>query len=571
MSIYLLSLSHKTTPLKVRSWFAYDDTQKVHVLEALLECEGIDEAVVLSTCNRMEIYCHGADRESYTTGQILESMEQAAVKAACERAQGCREVGSYFRRYCDRQAIHHLFRVTAGLDSMVLGEDQILGQVKQAYEFSHERGYCQVYLNTLFRDAVTGAKRVKTDTELSKTPVSTATLAVKAAEERLKGLQGRKMMIIGATGRIGNIILKNVQGILGLEVIVTMRSHSSPDRLGHGLKYQIIPYEDRYQWMEDMDVVISATSSPHYTVTAYETEQHVKTLKERVFLDLAVPPDIEKAKLPMTWYYNMEDMIQLARRNNEQKLAELSTADRIIEEYENQFYKWLLYKANQPVMETWKENVIREVAEKGAEAAISRLLYQFREAGSVEEVEGFLSALGRVNKEEQKRNRARPAARTRGSKEEEAYFPLFFPLKSRKVLVVGAGKIACRRAETLAEFGARVRMVAPHGTEQAARMERDGTVQWEKRCFAPEDILGCELVIAATDDAQVNRQVACLCREKQILVNHAGDKGLCDFYFPGIAREGSLVAGVTASGRDHRLASEITGRLQSWLKQFARS
>ena len=114
-------------------------------------------------------------------------------------------------------------------------------------------------------------------------------------------------------------------------------------------------------------------------------------------------------------------------------------------------------------------------------------------------------------------------------------------------------------------------MVAPQGNEQALRLERDGAVKWEKRCFVPEDSKDCELVIAATDDSQVNRQIALFCREQQILVNHAGDKGLCDFYFPGIAREGNLVAGVTASGKDHKMASEITGRLQSWLKQFAHS
>ena len=580
MSIYLLSLSHKTTPLEIRSWFAYDDTEKNHILEELLQWNGIDEAVVLATCNRMEIYCHGTDKELYPAGSILEGMEQAAVNGAREQMRRCQKeqaeeglkgIGGYFRRYCDRQAVHHLFQVAAGLDSMVLGEDQILGQVKQAYEFSHERGYCQVYLNTLFRDAITGAKRVKTDTELSKTPVSTATLAVKAAEEKLKGLSGRKMMIIGATGRIGNIILKNVQGIPDLEIYVTMRSHSSPEKLGHGLRYQVISYEERYQWMDEMDVIISATSSPHYTMTAYEMEQHVKKVKERVFLDLAVPPDIEKPNLSLAWYYNIEDMTQLARRNNEQKMAELATADRIIEEYENRFYKWLLYKGKQPVMEEWKETIIRDVAEKGAEAAISRLLYKIREAGSVEEVEGFLSAVGKANEEERRKDQMRPAARMKGLREEEAYFPLFFPLKNRKVLVVGAGKIACRRAEALAEFGARVWMVAPQGNEQALRLERDGAVKWEKRCFVPEDIKDCELVIAATDDSQVNRQIALLCREQQILVNHAGDKSLCDFYFPGIAREGNLVAGVTASGKDHKMASEITGRLQSWLKQFAHS
>lgn len=584
MGIYLLSLSHKTTPLAVRSLFAYSERGKIQVLEELLESDLIDEAVVLSTCNRTEIYCHGSGKEHWA-GRILEAMENAAVRAAAgaesretggagageETVLKAEDVRRFIRRYHGRQAIHHLFQVAAGLDSMVLGEDQILGQVKQAYEFSHERGYCRIYLNTLFRDAVTGAKRVKTDTELSRTSVSTASLAVKAAQERLGGLKGKRMMIIGATGRIGNIILKNVQQIAGLEIYVTMRSHSSPDKLGRGLRYQTIAYEDRYLQMDEMDVIVSATSSPHYTVTAYELEQHIKTKKPRVFVDLAVPADIEKPKISEAWYYDIEDMTELARLNNQQKQAQVQAADQIIEEYEDRFIKWLLYKGSQDVMEEWKESAIRDVAEKGAEAAISRLLYQIREAGTVEQVEGFLAALKKVNEEEKRRDQARPVSVSKRKQENTAaHFPLFFNLDGKRVLVVGAGKIASRRAEALAEFGAKVRMVAPDGTKQAARLAMDGLVHWERRCFMPEDIDGCDLVIAATDDSQVNRQAAELCREKQILVNHAGDKSLCDFYFPGIAREGNLVAGITASGTDHKMASEVTGRLQSWLKQFAR-
>ena len=572
MGIYLLSLSHKTTPLAVRSLFAYSEREKLQVLEELLESDLIDEAVVLSTCNRMEIYCHGSGKEHWD-GRILEAMENAAVRAAAgaENVLKVEDIRRFIRRYHGRQAVHHLFQVAAGLDSMVVGEDQILGQVKQAYDFSHERGYCRIYLNTLFRDAVTGAKRVKTDTELSRTSVSTASLAVKAAQERLGGLKGKRMMIIGATGRIGNIILKNVQQISGLEIYVTMRSHSSPDKLGRGLRYQTIAYEDRYLRMDEMDVIVSATSSPHYTVTAYELEQHIKTKKPRVFVDLAVPADIEKPKISEAWYYDIEDMTELARFNNQQKQAQVQAADQIIEEYEDRFIKWYLYKGSQEAMEEWKESAIRDVAEKGAEAAMSRLLYQIREAGTVEEVEGFLAVLKKVNEEEKRRDQARPVSVSKKKQENTAaHFPLFFNLDGKRVLVVGAGKIASRRAEALAGFGAKVWMVAPDGTQQAARLAMDGLVHWERRRFMPEDIDGCDLVIAATDDSQVNRQAAELCRERQILVNHAGDKSLCDFYFPGIAREENLVAGITASGTDHRMASEVTGRLQSWLKQFAR-
>lgn len=582
MGIYLLSLSHKTTPLEIRSLFAYPEAVKVQILKELLDSGCIDEAVVLSTCNRMELYCHGlngqdleegrggsGDRKENAReiGQVLEVMEQAAMRAAglCAGEDMAR-ARQHVRRYHGRPAVHHLFQVAAGLDSMVLGEDQILGQVKQAYEFSRERGYCKTCFNTLFRDAVTGAKRVKTDTLLSKTPVSTATLAVKAAEESLGGLQGKKMMVIGATGRIGNIILKNVQDIPGLEVFVTMRSHSSPDKLGHGVVCQTIPYEDRYQWMDRMDVVISATSSPHYTVTAFEVKQWAKTPKNRVFLDLAVPPDIEGAVEGQ--YINIEDLARLARQNNERKVAELGTANQIIEEYENRFYKWLLFQSYEGAIERLKASVLGEACEKGVEAAVSRLFYQLREAGSVDEVEGLLRAADKANHalQDVKRPAPRPKRQTAG---QTAFFPLFFSLEHKKALVVGAGKIASRRAEILAEFGADVWLVAPEGSELAARLAREGAVHWERRCFQPTDIEGCCLVIAATDDGEVNGQVVRLCRDRHILVNHAGDRSRCDFYFPGIAREGGLVAGVTASGKNHKLVSDVTGRLQSWLRQFA--
>ena len=142
-------------------------------------------------------------------------------------------------------------------------------------------------------------------------------------------------------------------------------------------------------------------------------------------------------------------------------------------------------------------------------------------------------------------------------------------MEGKKALVVGAGKIASRRASVLAEFGAQVLVVAPEGISQMEHLAQKNMVCWEKRVFCENDIEGCYLVIAATDDTRLNGQIVGLCHERQILVNHAGDRGQCDFYFPGIAREGGLVVGVTASGKDHRLAGEVTGRLQSWMKQFS--
>lgn len=176
------------------------------------------------------------------------------------------------------------------------------------------------------------------------------------------------------------------------------------------------------------------------------------------------------------------------------------------------------------------------------------------------------------------------------------YFPMFFSLAGREVLVVGAGKIGSRRIETLLSFGASVLAVAPEGTERmkelagsqdkeptgermkepaerqmkelAAEKASAGRLVWERRCFRPPDLDGKFLVIAASDDAAVNDQIVSLCRRRGILVNHAGDQRQCDFYFPGIVREGKLVAGVSSSGQDHGLVRKVSAAMRVWLQEF---
>lgn len=158
--------------------------------------------------------------------------------------------------------------------------------------------------------------------------------------------------------------------------------------------------------------------------------------------------------------------------------------------------------------------------------------------------------------------------------EETPYFPMFFCLSGRSVLVVGAGKIGSRRIKTLLSFGARVQAVAPEGSEEmetmAAAGAQSGKLVWERRSFRPSDLDGKFIVVAAADQAEVNDRIAALCRRQGILVNHAGDRKQCDFYFPGIAREGNLVIGVCASGEDHRLVRETAAALRLWLRKFVR-
>lgn len=145
------------------------------------------------------------------------------------------------------------------------------------------------------------------------------------------------------------------------------------------------------------------------------------------------------------------------------------------------------------------------------------------------------------------------------------FFPLFVNLAGRKVLVAGAGAIGTRRAAALAEFGARVTVTAPEGGEELRQLADQGRVIWERRRFQERDLEGIFLAVAATDDPDVNDLIVQLCHSRGILVNHAGDRNQCDWYFPGIARSGNVVAGITASGTDHRLAKEMTKQVQELL------
>ncbi len=149
-----------------------------------------------------------------------------------------------------------------------------------------------------------------------------------------------------------------------------------------------------------------------------------------------------------------------------------------------------------------------------------------------------------------------------------AYFPLFINLEGRDVLVAGAGKVASRRAGMLLSFGAEVTVVAPKAERQIRDLHDAGKICWLQRPVEGQDVEGRALVVAATNDAACNDELARICREKKIPVNHAGNSALCDFYFPGIARRDYLVIGVTASGRDHHLAKEVSTKLRSWLNSL---
>lgn len=391
MSIQIISISHKIAPLRIREKFAFTEEQQVDFIKKLVEYPEIDESLILSTCNRTEVYVYTDHPENRR--EVFHIMEQELLKLA--EAQDEEDISDYILFFHGDKAIHHLFRVASGLDSMVVGEDQILGQVKAAHTLAITTGTTGVYLNTFFRDAVTGAKKVKTATDLSKTSVSTATLAIKAAEDALGSLKGKKVMVIGATGKIGGVVLMNLVRVKGVEIFVTTRGNKVIT-LKHGEKnFSILEYEERYAHLDEMDVVISSTASPHYVLTASKIKSALKTEKPRVFVDLAVPMDIEKkvTELGNIYYYNIDDFTKIAEENNRKKEREVELAHGILGDYELQFRKWMIFQRSLPIMRKEKRAFKKMVEYKGLDYALDQFYFWIRESNTPEDLEVFFRCI----------------------------------------------------------------------------------------------------------------------------------------------------------------------------------
>ena len=401
MNIQLLSISHKTARASLRGRFVFDSEQTKDILKQLTEPDGqqentgIEEAVLISTCNRTELYCSGTPENQNFIRMQHVLLAAAGIEKNSETHMAALDA---FRRFSDKNAIHHLFCVAAGLDSAVLGEDQILGQVRNAYFLAMESGYTKTTFHCLFQSAITAAKRMKTDTILSKSSVSTAGLALKTAMECQQNLPVKNVMIIGASGKIGSIVLKDALDFQGLNIFITAR-HELPHPLhGQDRRYTVIPYEKRYEYMPDMDIVISATASPHYTVMKEHFLAQNPPVKKRVFFDLAVPADIEPemSQVPETVCYSMEDMQELARQNNAAKLEALPKAKAILSKYEEQFVKNMAFGEALPAIAALSERAQEALGQESAYSLVHKFVCQAKKNCDADEFVQFTKILNKI-------------------------------------------------------------------------------------------------------------------------------------------------------------------------------
>ena len=365
-----ISISHKTAASGERQKFYIPGETAGDFLKKVRAAAGVEQCVLLSTCNRTEIYVQGEENR-------FPGLEETLADFSGSESEQIRNLA---RRYQGRKALRHLFRVVCGMESMVLGEDEILGQTRDAYMSAKEAGNTGFELNSAFQAALACAKRVKTETMISKTAVSVATLA--ASEVARLPLSHKTVLLMGSSGQMGSIILKNLLSQKKVRIIATVRSHNGICLSGGG-QVTHVDYQERYAALEEADAVISATASPHYTLTAGRVQKAIRTGKERLFLDISMPPDLDAqiGKLAHCRLVALDDVKGLARENNRRKQQAFADAEEILEEELEKLCKTLAFHRFTEVDAQWKERYAGCSGEK--------LLYLLRDgldSGSFERV-----------------------------------------------------------------------------------------------------------------------------------------------------------------------------------------
>ncbi|WP_432401684.1 glutamyl-tRNA reductase [Wukongibacter sp. M2B1] len=334
MDIIVVGLNYKKTPIHIREKVSFTKSKKEKAYEKISKNHYIKEFVIVSTCNRSEIIAVASDidkgigelKRFYKTFFELEDTS----------------IESYFIFLCSDDAVKHVFNVAAGLDSLVIGEDQILGQLRDAHMYSLKKKLTGTVLNKLFRESITTAKKIKRETRISEKSLSISTIAVKFIEKRFTDLNDKKVLVIGV-GKMSRIAIENLiyKGVK--EIYVTNRTK------GHAIdlskRYDevgIIDFKDRYRMLSTVDIVISSTSAPHFVLRKEEFEEHYDKKNDLCIIDIALPRDVDPEidKISGVSLYELDELKNVADENFKSRLKAAKIASEIIIEDCIKFENW---------------------------------------------------------------------------------------------------------------------------------------------------------------------------------------------------------------------------------------
>jgi len=330
-----LGVSHKTAPLDLRERLSLTEGSAVGALRELTSSEGIHEAAAISTCNRTELYLVVSDTveaESTALGVLTRQAEIPPTEL----------LGHLYSRRGE-EAAQHLFRVTAGLDSMIVGEAEIQGQVKRAYELALVEGGTGPILNRIFRGALAAGGRVREETQVGEKGVSIPSVAVELARRTLGDLGDRRVLVVGA-GETAELVARALVARGVSTVFVANRHYDRAIGLAQRYRGQAVRFEELPAQLEAADMIVTATNSPHHIVERDGLAQVMANREGRPLLlvDIAVPRDIEPAcrEIPGVSLHDIDDVQQIAERNASGREAEARRAEPILSAELDRFERW---------------------------------------------------------------------------------------------------------------------------------------------------------------------------------------------------------------------------------------
>ncbi|QWR78066.1 glutamyl-tRNA reductase [Candidatus Magnetomonas plexicatena] len=336
MSILVVGLNHKTADVDVREKIAFAADEIPTGLSTLKGITGVDEAVILSTCNRVEIYLSGGDTDKISAGVKdyftgLRNIEREKLEAAL-----------YMRG--DYDGVRHIFRVASSLDSMVLGEPQILGQLKGAFDLALKNSSSGIILNKLMKKAISVAKRVRTETKVAENAVSIGYAAVELAKKIFGELSDKVFMLLGA-GEMAELAAKHLTGFGVKEVIVANRTYERGCALAEEFSGRAIEFSEFKRELTKADIVICSTGAPSYVLNKHDMEKIMKDRKQRsVFIiDISVPRNIDPAvnDIDNVYLYDIDDLQGVVDTNLNERQREALKAEEIVKEEVDVFFKWM--------------------------------------------------------------------------------------------------------------------------------------------------------------------------------------------------------------------------------------
>jgi glutamyl-tRNA reductase len=343
MEIISVGLNHKTAPLQLRERLAFPESRLPLAYLGLSGFSSIYEAMILSTCNRVEIYAVTED----ACGGFQDLKEFLSVYHRIN----AEEFQDYLYVYSQPDSIRHLFNIACGLDSMVIGETQILGQVKGAYFQARQNNCLGPFLEPLLQRTFHVAKKVRSSTNITRGAVSVSSVAVRLAEEILGSLSRRKVMIIGA-GEVSELVARCLVSKGTSSILVSSRTFHRATELASRFSGKAIRFDDLFAFLTDADIVISSTAAPHLLLKKQDLLALVKQRKKPLFLiDLAVPRDIDPAvrDLRGIFLYDIDDLKRIANENLQLRQDEIEACDRIIHSQTRDFMDWLIKRQTQMI------------------------------------------------------------------------------------------------------------------------------------------------------------------------------------------------------------------------------